>query len=111
MKITINLNYNKQTLGTIIGRLNAGIKDAKNCCIFDLDSFKTEFETSEEDKKNVLNCVIKVITDEGYDYYFSNNKNNFIRKCPFREKVINVELIPEENNLKLKFGDKIYSFK
>ena len=110
MKVTVNLNYNKQTLATVVGNLNAGIKDGKDCCYFNLLSFTTEFKTSEEDKKNVLDTICKMLTDEGYLYYFTKNKNNIYSKCPFREKVINVGLTPSENNFDLVVNDKIYRF-
>jgi hypothetical protein len=111
MKVTINLNYNNQTLGKIVGKVNAGIKDARNCCLFTLDSFNTEIETSKEEKDSILNVLMKPITEEGYSYFFTKNKNNLFSKCPFVDKVINIELIPEKDNFKLRFNDKMYAFR
>ena len=109
MKVTLNLNYNKQTLATLVGRVTAGIKNSEDCCYFNLDSFTTEFNTSDEDKNNIINTLAKLLTDEGYKFFFTK-LNNIFKQCPYRDKVINAELLYKNDKLVLSIYGNIYGF-
>lgn len=104
--ITVKIKTKEQDLMTINGDLYPCIKNGNKACTFQCKSTISEFEIEEKIQQTIKDIVSKTVSEEGYAYYYTNNKDNAITKCPFRNKTITAIIEKVNNTIILELGGK-----
>lgn len=108
MKVTVSINTLDHEIMSIVGDLQPCIIESKRACTFRISEAKTEYEIGEKETQSLKDIVIQAITNEGLEYYYKNNKDNILTKCPYREKTIKAFISSEDEKVKLEIGGKTF---
>jgi hypothetical protein len=108
MKVTVSINTADHEIMNIIGDLQPCIIESKRACTFRISTVKTDYEIGEKETQSLKDIVIQAITNEGLEYYYKNNKDNILMKCPYREKTVKAFVSNEGDKIKLEIGGKTF---
>lgn len=110
MKVTVSINTSEQEIMTIVGDLQPCIIESKRACTFRISSVNTDYEMGEQEIKSLKDIISKAVYNEGLEYYYKNNKDNVLTKCPYREKTVKALLSKDENDkVTLEINGKVFN--
>lgn len=108
MKVTVSINTSDHEIMTLVGDLQPCIIDSKRACTFKISSVNTDYEIGEQELKSLKDIISKVVSNEGLGYYYKNNKDNILTKCPYRDKVIKAMISEDNGHITLEIGGKTF---
>lgn len=111
INVSVKIKTKEQDLMTINGDLYPCITNGKKACTFNCTSTISEFEIEEKIQKAIKDIISKAISEEGYEYFYHNNKDNALNKCPFRNKSLVALIEKNDDAITLDINRKKFNVK